>query len=104
MQVKDQFGSVEKKIKDLEKANIALYTVWAGETLDESEEIVDKWLKGKSTYFVIQDEIGVASKADFRKAMIDLNTMKVISVDPADDDVKSVDSMIKACEKLDGNL
>lgn len=95
-----QFGTVQKKIKDLKKANIALYTVWAGDSLDLAEEIVDKWLKGSSTHFVIQDEIGVSTGADFRKAMIDLDTMKVISLDPEDGDPKSVSSMIKKCKGL----
>lgn len=87
----------------MKKANIALYTVWAGDSLDLADEIVDKWLKGNSTHFVIQDEIGVASSSDFRKAMIDLETMKVISVDPGKGDPKSVDSMIKKCKGLDGD-
>lgn len=91
---------MEKKIKDMKKANIALYTVWAGDTFDEADVVLDDWLKGQSTHFVIDDEIGVAIRSDFRKVMLDLETMKVISADPSSGKLKSIDSMIDKCKEL----
>lgn len=84
----------------MKKANIALYTVWAGDGMDEADVVLDQWLKGQSTHFVIDDNIGVAVRSDFRKVMVDLETMKVLSADPASGKAKSIDSMIDKCKDL----
>lgn len=100
--VKSQFGSIAKKVKDLKKAKIALYTVWKGEDLEgDAEMVVGEWLEGNSTHFVAEDKIGIAIKSDFRKAMVDLNTMKVIDLDPSSGKAKDLDDMIDKCKGLD---
>lgn len=100
--VKGQFGSVAKKMKELKKAKIAVYAVWAGEDLDEDVGmIVQDWLGGEATGFVIEDKIGIAVKSDWRKALVDLETMKVLDLDPSSGKGKSLDSMIKKCKSLD---
>lgn len=80
------------------KANIALYTVWSGESLaKDAAQVVDGWLGGRSTHFVVSDEIGIAIRADWRKVLVDLNTMEVLAADSPSGEPMAVDAMIKKC-------
>lgn len=81
------------------KAKIALYTVWSGESLaKDAVQVVDGWLGGRSTHFVISDKIGVTVRADWRKVLVDLDTMKVLAADSPDDEPMAIDKMIKKCK------
>lgn len=86
----------------LKEKNIALYTVWKGESLaSDFKKVVDGWMNGHSTHFVISDKIGITTRQDWRTAMVDLKTMKLIEVDPANGEGAGPEEMIEACEKLD---
>lgn len=86
------------------KAKMALYVVWKGESLSaDAATVVNGWLGGRATHFVIEDKIGITTKADWRKVLLDLNTMKVIAADPASGKGLSEAEMIKKCKALQGD-
>lgn len=75
--------------------------MWSGKSLEkDAADVVDGWLEGRSTHFVIEDNIGLAGDLDWRKVMVNLNTMRVVA-DSTLADAMEIDDMISACKKLD---
>lgn len=79
-----QFGSVKKNLEKLHKADFAVYSMTAAESLKASKgPILDKMLGGKSDFFVAADKIGAANlgpDSDAWSIVVDLKTMKILGI------------------------
>lgn len=84
---------------------MAVYVIFRAQSLDSGyRAIIRNLLRGQATMYTNKTQFGLGSGgATFRKMLVDLETMKILAVDPASAWAKgvSLNEMIQTCKKLD---
>lgn len=96
-----QFGQIARNYKTITDANIGVYVIFRSRSLASGYRTgVQSLLKGQASMFTNQPQLGMSSRTSFRKVLIDLDTMKVLSADPSWGRGVPLSKMIETCKNL----
>lgn len=97
-----QFGHIANNFSTLTEANMAVYVVFRDRTLQGGYRTgVQGLLKGQATMFTNQTSLNFGRGTAFRKVLVDLETMKVLLMDPAWGRGVPLSEMVEACKELE---
>lgn len=96
-----QFGQIANNFSTLTEANMAVYVVFRDRTLQGGHKTgVQSLLRGQASMYVNQTPLNFGRGTAFRKVLVDLETMKVLSMDPAWGRGIPLGDMVKSCKDL----